>query len=238
MESLTATALSYHRTIVALDIEGSTSRSDTVKAELRSKIYEFFDTALRSAGIQSRHRDRFVDRGDGILALLHPVHQAPKALVLAQVIPALSRLLTDYNASLPRGRQPQYQLRVRVVIHAGEIHYDPNGCFGEALDVAFRLLDAAQVKKALRAANDPLILVASEDFYRSVIRHGYDGIDQSAFHPLVRLQVANHRHHGWVQIYGKAARDNAAEEPGYRQPSRTSPETALQLLRRNSWSLS
>ena len=69
-----------------------------------------------------------------------------------------------------------------MVVHAGEVHYDPNGCFGEALDIAFRLLDAAHVKKALRAAPDPLILVISGDIYRAVVRHGYDGIDQRAFH--------------------------------------------------------
>lgn len=33
----------------------------------------------------------------------------------------------------------------------------------EALDIAFRLLDAAHVKKALQAAADPLILVISGD---------------------------------------------------------------------------
>jgi hypothetical protein len=58
------------RVIVALDIEGSTGRSDPVKAELRTMIYELFDAALRSAGISARHRDRFADRGDGLLALI------------------------------------------------------------------------------------------------------------------------------------------------------------------------
>lgn len=38
--------------------------------------------ALRAAGIARRHRDRFTDRGDGILALIHPVDQAPKAILL------------------------------------------------------------------------------------------------------------------------------------------------------------
>jgi hypothetical protein len=33
-------------------------------------------------------------------------------------------------------------------VHAGEVNYDANGCFGEALDVAFRLLDAARVQVA------------------------------------------------------------------------------------------
>ena len=35
------------------------------------------------------------------------------------------------------------------MVHAGEVNYDANGCFGEALDIAFRLLDSAHVKKAL-----------------------------------------------------------------------------------------
>jgi len=171
-----------------------------VKAELRNKTYELFDAALYSAGIHKRHRDRYIDRGDGLLALIHPVNQAPKALLLNRVIPALSSLLTDYNARLPHPSRLQRQLRVRVVTHAGDVRYDANGCFGEALDVAFRLLDAAPVKKALQKTADPLILVISEDIYSSVVRHGYDGVDQHAFHPLVRVQIAGKRYPGWIHI--------------------------------------
>jgi class 3 adenylate cyclase len=218
-EPLPAAGLPRHRAIVALDIEGSTSRSDPVKAELRSKLYELFDAALRAAGIGRRHRDRFTDRGDGILALIHPVDQAPKAILLTTAIPALSQLLTDYNASLPRASRPQRQLRVRVVMHAGEVHYDANGCFGEALDIAFRLLDAAHVKKALQKAPDPLILVISGDIQRTVVRHGYDGIDQRAFHPLVRVNVAGHRYPGWIHIPGQTAQHQVTELARYRQPA-------------------
>jgi hypothetical protein len=203
--------LPHHRSIIAVDIERSTSRTDPVKAELRRTAYELFDAALRSAGIQVRHRDRFVDRGDGILALIHPVDQAPKALLLTRVIPALHRLIAERNDSLPRTSQPQRQLRLRVVVHAGEVHYDASGCFGEALDLAFRLLDAVQVKKALRAASGPLALVVSEDIHRSVIRHGYDGIDQRAFRPLARVQIAGHRHTGWIHIPGDATRPKVTE---------------------------
>lgn len=152
------------------------------------------------ACIHGGHRDRFIDRGDGVLALIHPVDQAPKTLLLNHAIPALNRLLTDYNASLPPSSRPQRQLRVRVVIHAGEVNYDANGCFGEALDVAFRLLDASRVKRALREATDPLILVISGDIYSSVVRHGYHGIDQQTFHPLVRVQIAGKHYRGWIHI--------------------------------------
>jgi class 3 adenylate cyclase len=150
------TGLPHYRTIIALDIEQSTKCTDPVKAELRNKIYELFDESLRSAGIRAPHRDPFIDRGDGLLALIHPVEQAPKAILLNHAIPALNRLLADRNASLPHISQSQRQLRVRVVMHAGEVYYDANGCFGEALDIAFRLLDAIPVKKALRVTSEPL----------------------------------------------------------------------------------
>jgi len=71
-EPLPAAGLPRHRAIVALDIERSTSRPDPVKAELRRQLYELFDTALLAAGIRRQYRDRFADRGDGILALIHP----------------------------------------------------------------------------------------------------------------------------------------------------------------------
>jgi len=219
MEPLLATGLPHYRSIVALDIERSTSRPNPVKGELRNKTYELFEAALRVAGIDSRHHDRFIDRGDGILALIHPVDQVPKAILLNRAVPCLSRLLTEYNAGLPRHSQPQRQLRIRVVVHAGEVHYDANGCFGEALDVAFRLLDAARVKRTLREMADPLILVISGDIYSSVVRHGYDGIDHQAFHPLVRVQVAGKRYPGWIHLPEQLTWQQVTQLARYRRPA-------------------
>ena len=99
--------------------------ADPVKAEFRTMLYELFDTALRAAGIYPRQRDQFVDRGDGLLALIHEVGQASRALLVTGWSPS-SRFLASYNVSLP----PQRQLRVRVVAHEGKVHYDANGCFG------------------------------------------------------------------------------------------------------------
>ena len=219
MEPFLATGLPHYRAILALDIERSTNRPNSIKAELRNKTYELFERALRMAGIHHHHRDQFVDRGDGILALIHPVDQVPKALLLNRAVPALNRLLADYNAGLPRFSHPERQLRIRVVIHAGEVHYDANGCFGEALDVAFRLLDAARVKRALRETADPLILVISGDIYNSVVRHGYDGIDQQAFHPLVRVHLAGQRFPGWIHFPEQVPQHNVTQMASYRRPA-------------------
>jgi hypothetical protein len=217
MEPLRAVGLPRHRAIVAVDIERSTIRPDTIKAELRNKTYELFDAALIVAGIHEGYRDPFIDRGDGVLALIHPVDQAPKVVLLNQAIPAFDRLLTDYNAGLTRSGETQRQLRVRVVVHAGEVHYDANGCFGEALDVSFRLLDARRLKRALREVASPLILIVSGEIYGSVVRHGYAGIDQHAFRPLVRVDVAGNRYQGWIHIPEQAAQHQVTEMALYRR---------------------
>lgn len=217
MEPLLAVGLPRHRAIVAVDIEHSTRRPDAVKAGLRNKVYELFGASLREAGIHEGCRDPFIDRGDGVLALVHPVDQAPKVVLLSQAIPAFSRFLTDYNASLSRSGETQRQLRVRVVVHAGEVHYDANGCFGEALDVAFRLLDAPGSKKALREAASPLILVVSGEIYGSVVRHGYAGIDQHAFRQRVCVVVAGHRYLGWINIPEHAAQRQVTDMALYRR---------------------
>jgi len=219
MGSLQAADLPHYRAIVALDIESSTTRPNPVKGELRHKAYELFEVALCTAGIVRRYRDRFIDRGDGILALIHPVDQAPKALLLNRAVPLLGRLLAEYNASLPRHSQPQRQLRLRVVVHAGDVHYDANGCYGEALDVAFRLLDAARVKKALRETADPLVLVISEDIHNSVVRHGYDGIDRQSFQRLVRVGVAGRRYPGWVRCPEHVTPRRVTQIESYRRPA-------------------
>lgn len=52
-----------HRTILALDIEGSTSRTDPVKAYLRDMLYDLLEQALYSGALTADHCDPFVDRG-------------------------------------------------------------------------------------------------------------------------------------------------------------------------------
>lgn len=127
-----------------------------------------------------------MDRGDGLLALIDP---AEKDQLLSRVVPVFAQLLAGYNASLP----PYRQLRVRVVLHAGEVRHDDNGCFGEALDIACRLLDAPQAKAAFKAAPGPLLLVISGDVHDS-----FTGPED--FRRLVTTQVAGREHPGWVWV--------------------------------------
>lgn len=194
-----------YRTILALDIEGSTARMNPAKGRLRSIMYDLLEDALRAAGIAEAHRDPLVDRGDGVLALLHPVDEVPKTALLGQVIPTLSRLLAAHDS-----QAADQCFRLRAVVHAGEVHYDSRGCFGEALDIAFRLLDSPAVKLRLERSAAPVVLVVSDEIYQRVVKHGYDGIDGSHFDPGVEVHVAGATHHGWVHLPGDGHADLGA----------------------------
>lgn len=191
-----------HRSIIAIDIERSTGpgRTNPIRAELRHEAYRLLGTAMRAAGITEEHCDPLTDRGDGVMALVHPDDDLPKTLLLNPLVPALVTLLADRNASLVGAERHRRELRLRAVVHAGEVHYDGKGYFGEALDVAFRLLDAPRLKDCLRRAVTPLALVVSEDIYWSIVRHDYEGIPESAFDLLVGVRVAGRRRQGWVHV--------------------------------------
>ena len=185
--------VSYERAIVAVDIEDSTSRSDHVKARLRQALYDLLERALHVGGLTDEEYDPFLDRGDGALTLIHPVDHALQARLLTDTVPELGRLLARHNA-----QRSDHRFRLRVVVHAGQVHYDHRGCFGEALDLAFRLLEAPQLKQTLRLTNAPLVLVVSENLYRSVVRNDHTGIDERTFTPRVTTKINGRLHHGWV----------------------------------------
>lgn len=118
----------------------------------------------------------------------------PKTLLLGQLIPRLAALLVEHNTTVV---QPELRLRLRAVFHAGEVHDDGWGFYGEDLDVAFRLLDSPAVKKALKdAPASPLVLVVSEEIYSATVRHGY--VDSTPYKKSVYVRVANRRRRGWV----------------------------------------
>ena len=203
-------SIPVHRSILAVDIEKSTSpqRTNPVKEELRRQVYRLLDEALDLAGIDGRYLDPMEDRGDGVLALIHPADEVPKTLLLGTFVPELTGLLVEYNDGLtPLERKGGLGLRLRVAIHAGEVHFDRRGFFGEEVDVACRLLDARRFKRVLSESPEPLALIVSEDIYWSIVRHDYAGIRGAAFRPVVSMEVSGRRRHGYVQIAEDAEGD-------------------------------
>lgn len=185
-----------HRAIVAVDLEGSTQRTNPERGEFRRILYALLDQALCAAGIEPGHLEPTADRGDGVLILIKPHDGVPKTVLLGLLVPALTALLDEHNTTV---RRSALRLRLRVVVHAGEVHNDGKGFYGEDLDIAFRLLNAPKVKRALREApSAPLVLVVSEAIFAGIIRHGY--VDGGRYEPLVRVRVAERQHRGWVHL--------------------------------------
>jgi hypothetical protein len=170
-------------------------RTNLVKGELRRVIYELLGRSLEAAAITGNRLERLADRGDGVLILIRPHDDVPKTLLLDRLIPLLTTLLTEYNAQAP---QPALRIRLRAVVHAGEVHVDPRGFYGQAIDIAIRLLDSPPVKKTLKHSAAPLVLVVSDEIYSGIVCHGY--VDADTYRPLVRVCVANRWHRGWVHV--------------------------------------
>jgi hypothetical protein len=184
-----------YRSIIALDVEKSTMRTNPVKGELRRVMYDLLERSLEAAKIPGNCLEQLTDRGDGVLVLIRPHDEVPKTVILGRLIPRLANLLSDYNAQVAR---PESRMRLRAVVHAGEVHMDRRGCYGEAIDIAIRLLDSPRVKKALKLAAGPLALVISDEIYSGIVHHGY--VDASAYFPVGRVSVGERRHRGWVHI--------------------------------------
>lgn len=187
-----------YRNVFGVDVEGSTTRDNSAKARMRDAMYGIVTEAFVHNGIAEDDHDPFIDSGDGFVTLLHPADRIPKTLLLRGVVPTLSRLIDEHNAFHPADR-----IRFRAVLHAGEMHHDARGHFGETLDVAFRLLDSPVAKRALRRTTASLVLAVSDDIYQAVVRHRYDGIDPLTFTAFMTKRNATTWDSGWLHVPGQ-----------------------------------
>ncbi|MFC5748359.1 substrate-binding domain-containing protein [Actinomadura rugatobispora] len=158
-----------HRAIFWVDIAGSSalSRTDLDRHNARAGMYRALRRAFRRARLPwyiygnrfGRHRE---DRGDGLFCLVPP--SVPKNRLVA-ALPALESALEDYNRDAPEGAV----IRLRVALHAGEVHFDPEGVSGNAMDYTARLLDAPEFKTSFAGSGSYLGVIASDWFYKNVI---------------------------------------------------------------------
>ena len=120
-----------HRSILAVDIQGfgRPERSNPGRARMRAGLHRILGNAMRAAGIEPQNVEQS-ESGDGVLVLLDP--QISKARLLHPLIPRLGSGLARYNRTAPGSER----LRLRVVVHAGELLQDAHGRTGEDLVLA------------------------------------------------------------------------------------------------------
>jgi len=134
--------------------------------------------------------DTHEDRGDGILIVLPP--EVHKSLLVELIPSALVAALTAHNRAHP----DEEGIRLRMSLHAGEVRYDQHGVTGQAVNWAFRLVDAKLLKAALASSSWVLAIIASSWFFDQVIRHAAVGIPPTYRRVLVRAK--DDTQPGWI----------------------------------------
>lgn len=161
------------RSVVVLDIESSSERSNPEIGKLRDALYRVLDESLRRARLADRDI-HIEDRGDGALIVVDGA-----ALVLLDPFAEhLIAVLQEENATV----EAASWLRLRVAVHAGPVHPDVHGWSGDTINAAFAICDAPSVKATLRRADRAqLVLVVSDLLYEQVVRHGYRSINRATY---------------------------------------------------------
>jgi tetratricopeptide (TPR) repeat protein len=184
--------LAVHRTILIVDVEGfgNHSRTNSHQVTVRDGLYQALQTAFRRAEIPWTSCDR-EDRGDSVFILAPP--DLPKSLFVESLPRALVEALDAHNAT----HLTEERIRLRMVLHAGEITYDDHGVTAASINLAFRLLDAEQLKAALAGSPGVLALITSSWFFDEVVQHSR--ADPLTFRqvPVVVKETATT---GWISL--------------------------------------
>lgn len=158
--------VAVHRTILVVDVErfGDRRRTNRHQVAVRDGMYHAVRHGFRCAGISWSECDH-EDRGDGVFVL------APASTPKCSFVEALPDALAEALRSHNKEHCAEERIRLRMVLHAGEIHYDDHGATGTAINLAFRLLEAEPLKAALAESTGVLALITSSWFYEEVVRH-------------------------------------------------------------------
>jgi hypothetical protein len=193
------TNLPTHRSIVVVDVVSFTrpDRDNVDQLAIRAALYETLRDAFEDSGIPWRQTVR-EDRGDGVLIFVSA--EVSKVLLLGRMPARLAELLERGNTK----RSARQRFRLRVAVHAGEVHHDAHGYAGYDVNLAFRLVDAGPLREAMEHSGAVVGFVVSEGVHDGVLRHGYGGLDAAAFEP-VRVQVKSADVPGWIQVLAGGA---------------------------------
>ncbi|GAA2636763.1 hypothetical protein [Paractinoplanes durhamensis] len=184
-----------HRVFAFADIEGSSRLSTPDKEQAQQDLASMLEAACSLAGVESRELE---DRGDGYLLV---------SLTDVPVRDVIESFASSVDGALSRRPVGMTRLRVRLTVHQGDVLLGARGWRGPQLDRAARMVDAVEVKAALKAAQDGrMALIVAPELYHSVIR-GYQVPDPMAFR-LRRLDTKEGPLEAWLTITG------ASEQPG------------------------
>ncbi|XVS66996.1 effector-associated domain 2-containing protein [Actinosynnema sp. CA-299493] len=155
-----------HRSFVVVDVEsyGDPTRTSPQRTAVRDGMYRVLMTAFADCDLP--WDDEAVDdAGDSVMVLLPA--DVPKSVLVERLPERVVAALRRHN----HVHAHEARLRMRMAVHAGEVHYDERGKTSAEMIFTYRILDAPAAKQSLKSSTATLVLVVSDPFYRSVVRH-------------------------------------------------------------------
>jgi O-acetyl-ADP-ribose deacetylase (regulator of RNase III) len=197
-----------HRAILIVDVEkyGDPARTNAHRLAVREGMYRVLRQSFAKARID--WADCMTeDCGDGVLVLVPPA--VPKSWLAARLPVRLAEVLHRYNTGSP----PETRIRLRMALHAGEVHADARGVAGTAIIRAFRLIEAPALKSALRASPGVVALIVSDWFYDEVVRH--DTVARPWSFRQIRVVVKETVTAAWIRLLEPVSPSHADQRQPY-----------------------
>jgi hypothetical protein len=197
-----------HYWIAVLDLEDFSSRPDPIQVSLHEAMFRLVRTAVGDANLDW-DTIGIKDEGDGLI-LFFPADVSP-VRVAGDVVDRLGAVLAEAAAMYSE----EHRMRFRLALHHGLATPEGTGWPGDATNVACRLVDVDLLRTVLSASpRAHLAVIASDDFYRSVIRPGHRSIDPATYAPVVVDLKKAPCTKAWVRV------------PGYPTPNGLPPHSA------------
>lgn len=155
-----------HRTIAVFDVDkfSDPARTNLDQLAVRDGMYKALTQSFARARIDWATCTA-EDRGDGALVLVPP--EVPKNLLVTRLPGLLAAELARHNTA----STAPTRIRLRMALHAGEIHQDEHGVTGTSINHTFRLIEAPAFKAAFGETAAVLAVIVSSWFYDEVVRH-------------------------------------------------------------------
>jgi len=219
-----------YRALLSVDVEKSSGRGRRPTNDVRLVLREAVADALARNSVS--WADSVVrDLGDGLTIVAPP--GTAKADLLNTVIYDLALRLRQHNYA--EGPGSRRLIRVRAALHAGEVELSADGFVaGRPLEVLARLLDAPELREALRTAppGTPLALIMSGHYYDDAVKYGSLSVLPEDFASR-HVRVKEYEGQAWLFVPAFAARTGPADQPQSVHPQPTQPQPEPQVGQAN-----
>ncbi|MFI6334290.1 tetratricopeptide repeat protein [Streptomyces sp. NPDC050535] len=177
-------------TIMVLDAAEMSLQTESQRTQLRSGLHDILNQACVAAGIDL-DACLMEELGDGLLIVAPP--QMPLKLFVDPLPRALTALLGEHN----RVRTPHSHLRIRAILHIGEVVRGTNGVVGPSVNFALRLVDGVALRSTLKDSESPLVFGVSPQVRDSIAR--LEGTDDSAVYKQEQTSIKEATVSTWIR---------------------------------------